>query len=142
MAAATDYFTAALSVRLFGSESQQLAVRVESPSRIFNIGHLTSQFQLLLSVGNLFNAHALPRALSTSFETFLTIAALTYWPLPKTKGRSSLVVSLLLSAIAITVRPTNGVLWLCLGAELAWRVWGTKGVRGLGRLLGLVVGIG
>jgi phosphatidylinositol glycan class B len=38
--------------------------------------------KLFLSLTSLFNAHLLPRALSTSPETLLTTMALYYYPLP------------------------------------------------------------
>lgn len=75
------------------------------------------QPQLFLSLTNLFHAHALTRALSTSAETCLTVAALYYWPLPGVKGK--LTISLVLSAIAFVIRPTNVVLWGVLALELA-----------------------
>jgi hypothetical protein len=34
------------------------------------------------------------------------------------------------------------VLWLFLGAELAWRTWRVEGARKLGRLTGAVLGVG
>lgn len=40
------------------------------------------QEQLFLSLTSLFNAHLLPRSLSTSPETLLTVMALYYFPFP------------------------------------------------------------
>lgn len=48
--------------------------------------------ELFLSLASLFNAHLLPRALSTSPETLLTTMALYYYPLPG-GGSGGLVTS-------------------------------------------------
>ncbi|RXK36684.1 hypothetical protein M231_06071 [Tremella mesenterica] len=62
VAAMTDWYTYRLSSKLIGEGSAAGA--------------------LFLSLTSLFNAHLLPRALSTSPETMLTTMALTYFPLP------------------------------------------------------------
>ncbi|KAL1409678.1 glycosylphosphatidylinositol anchor biosynthesis [Vanrija albida] len=62
VAALTDYFTYLLAVKVLGSGSASGA--------------------MLLSLTSLFNAHLLPRALSTSPETLLTTMALCFYPLP------------------------------------------------------------
>jgi phosphatidylinositol glycan class B len=46
----------------------------------------------MLSMTSLFNAHLLPRALSTSPETLLTSLALLYFPLPKPEAPTSISV--------------------------------------------------
>ncbi|WWC57953.1 uncharacterized protein I303_100488 [Kwoniella dejecticola CBS 10117] len=63
VAALTDYYT------------YKLAARLISPG--------ASSTALFLSLTSLFNAHLLPRSLSTSPETLLTTMALCYFPLPK-----------------------------------------------------------
>ncbi|WVQ71180.1 hypothetical protein IAR50_000705 [Cryptococcus sp. DSM 104548] len=63
VAAITDYYTYRLSSKMLGQGS--------APTALF------------LSLTSLFNAHLLPRALSTSPETLLTLMALYYFPLPQ-----------------------------------------------------------
>lgn len=48
--------------------------------------------QLFLSLTSLFNAHALPRLLSTSPETLLVVWALVYFPLPPPDAPRRVVV--------------------------------------------------
>ncbi|BEJ13219.1 hypothetical protein CspHIS471_0303930 [Cutaneotrichosporon sp. HIS471] len=62
LAAFTDYYTSLLAAKVIG--------RGYAPGALF------------LSLTSLFNAHLLPRALSTSPETLLTTMALYYYPLP------------------------------------------------------------
>nr|XP_031859915.1 uncharacterized protein CI109_004764 [Kwoniella shandongensis]KAA5526987.1 hypothetical protein CI109_004764 [Kwoniella shandongensis] len=71
VACLTDLYTYRLSSKLLGPGSTAAA--------------------LFLSLTSLFNAHLLPRALSTSPETLLTIMALYYFPLPKTHSLSTSV---------------------------------------------------
>ncbi|WVQ85533.1 hypothetical protein IAT38_007699 [Cryptococcus sp. DSM 104549] len=63
VAAFTDFYTYRLSSKVLGTGS--------APAAIF------------LSLTSLFNAHLLPRSLSTSPETLLTLMALYYFPLPR-----------------------------------------------------------
>lgn len=84
---------------------------------------ICASLQLFLSLTNLFHAHALPRALTTSAEIALTVVGLYYWPLIGTNtgkrggdtSSSKLFVSLALAALAFVLRPTNIVLWVVLG---------------------------
>ncbi|EAL22074.1 hypothetical protein CNBC2120 [Cryptococcus deneoformans B-3501A] len=62
IAALTDYYTYCLSSKL--------------------LGHGSAPTALFLSLTSLFNGHLLPRSLSTSPETLLTLMALYYFPFP------------------------------------------------------------
>ncbi|AFR93799.2 phosphatidylinositol glycan, class B [Cryptococcus neoformans C23] len=62
VAVLTDYYTYCLSSKL--------------------LGHGSAPTALFLSLTSLFNAHLLPRSLSTSPETLLTLMALYYFPFP------------------------------------------------------------
>ncbi|ODN84156.1 hypothetical protein L202_00160 [Cryptococcus amylolentus CBS 6039] len=62
VAGLTDYYTYRLSSKM--------------------LGHGSAPTALFLSLTSLFNAHLLPRALSTSPETLLTLMAIYYFPLP------------------------------------------------------------
>lgn len=94
--------------------------------------------QLFLSLTNLFHAHALPRALTTSAETALTVVGLYYWRFPQAgeepkqrrleKEQGGLVISLVLAALAFVLRPTNAAIWVVLGLyhlsdqlRISWR---------------------
>jgi phosphatidylinositol glycan class B len=107
LAAATDYYTAALAGKILGRRSGCTAVSLSGvegrvgPSTIVNslalcatgilriVGDRSfaslpdslTDWQLFLSLTSLFNAHLLPRALSTSPETLLTVAAVYYYPI-------------------------------------------------------------
>ncbi len=86
VAAFTDYQTYRLANKVLGSGAGPAAVslRYVWPR---------AEHQLFLSMTSLFNAHLLPRALSTSPETLLTVAALTYFPFPVSGDPTELVVN-------------------------------------------------
>ncbi|KAK8844634.1 hypothetical protein IAR55_006481 [Kwoniella newhampshirensis] len=71
VASLTDLYTYRLSAKVLGSGGSAAA--------------------LFLSLTSLFNAHLLPRALSTSPETLLTTMALYYFPLPVPSSTSTSV---------------------------------------------------
>ena len=135
LAALTDLYTFKLAQRILPGRGEA-AVR-SFPSRARVSDPHTDDFvgQFFLSLTNLFHAHALTRALSTSAEASLTIIALYYWPFqsPATPiaGNKShsrkiefgrLALSLALSATAFILRPTNVVFWVVMGGELVIRV--------------------
>ncbi|KAL9949414.1 glycosylphosphatidylinositol anchor biosynthesis [Verticillium nonalfalfae] len=110
-AAAGDWCTWQLAVRLFGPDTS------------------ASWFALFMSMCNPFHWYCSTRTFSNSLETTLTVAALNYWPWelfaehesvkenpkgPSTilKSVNGLRLSLVLAAIAVTLRPTNIIIWL------------------------------
>ncbi|KAK4683812.1 GPI mannosyltransferase 3, partial [Tremellales sp. Uapishka_1] len=109
VAALTDYYTARLASRLLGPGSSATA--------------------LFLSFTSLFNAHLLPRALSTSPETLLTAMALSYFPFPDpqadvedtngSKGKTNTVANYIamdrVEAKAANVKPLPPNLSLAFG---------------------------
>ncbi|RSH89462.1 glycosylphosphatidylinositol anchor biosynthesis [Saitozyma podzolica] len=72
VAALTDFATYRLSIKVLGAGSGAAA--------------------LFLSLTSLFNAHLLPRALSTSPETLLTTLALVFFPLPRPETPVAVVI--------------------------------------------------
>ncbi|GAA5973157.1 hypothetical protein JCM11641_006297 [Rhodosporidiobolus odoratus] len=115
-AAATDVAVCRLSRRLLGPRYAGAA--------------------LLASLLSFFHFYTLSRTFSNSTETSLTALALSYWPWsffrspscpsmeadkdrpspPSTTNEESLWASLALAALATIMRPSNGVIWLLLGA--------------------------
>ena len=90
IAALTDHTTYRLSSKLLGPGSSAGA--------------------LFLSLTSLFNAHLLPRSLSTSPETLLTTLALLYFPLPGSAPVQSILVGdegVMVSKDMQEVRATN-----------------------------------
>ncbi|RPB12545.1 hypothetical protein P167DRAFT_523089 [Morchella conica CCBAS932] len=111
-----DYFTAKLAGKLFGGAAGWTS--------------------LCLSLGSAFHYFCATRTFSNSLETSVTAMALCYWPwgltkeAPKTKigralqgqiDRNDLRLSLLLAAFACILRPTNVLIWTCLGSILMYR---------------------
>jgi phosphatidylinositol glycan class B len=64
------------------------------------------------------------RTLSNSMEMVFTIIALNFWPLPGIVNMNDknwlkeYRISLILALTACVMRPTNGMIWLFLGAHL------------------------
>ncbi|ORX34966.1 GPI mannosyltransferase [Kockovaella imperatae] len=87
VAASTDYATYCLSRKLLGPGSTAAA--------------------LFLSLTSLFNAHLLPRSLSTSPETLLTTLALLYFPLPRPPPVKEVIVDMEGVPISTLMRPPN-----------------------------------
>ncbi|KAJ9073752.1 glycosylphosphatidylinositol anchor biosynthesis, variant 5 [Entomophthora muscae] len=100
IASAGDYFTVKLAIRLYG----------KGITRWITFCALTSWFHLFIST----------RALPSSPEMALTIAALFYWPFAELTvvNRWSLEISLLLASLACVLRPTAAVIWMYLGIQL------------------------
>ncbi|KAF8469068.1 Alg9-like mannosyltransferase family-domain-containing protein [Kalaharituber pfeilii] len=80
---------------------------------------------LFLSLGSAFHWFCSTRTFSNSLETSLTVIALYYWPWPSRTGvhfnRGTLKLALGLAAIACILRPTNALIWACLGTFLLIR---------------------
>ncbi|KAF9014040.1 glycosyltransferase family 22 protein [Cyathus striatus] len=81
---------------------------------------------LFLSLTSFFNALALSRSLSNSSETSLCTIAFAYYPWDASAKLSSHVMfnrvrwTIMFSALACMVRPTNAVIWIFLYAKLFW----------------------
>ncbi|ODV78756.1 glycosyltransferase family 22 protein [Suhomyces tanzawaensis NRRL Y-17324] len=74
---------------------------------------------LVLWVLNPFNWYVLTRAFSNSFETVLTIVAWVYWPWDSSQLHyQSYVCALGFAFVSCIVRPTNAIIWACLGVNL------------------------
>ncbi|KAL2752649.1 glycosyltransferase family 22 protein [Sodiomyces alcalophilus JCM 7366] len=124
-AAASDWYTWQLAVKLYGRSST------------------SSWFALFMTICSPFQWFCSTRTFSNSLETTLTIMALYYWPWelfsereavkenpkasvlsgpsshspsssPALRPINSLRVSLILAAFAVTLRPTNLLLWLTI----------------------------
>ncbi|ORY26369.1 hypothetical protein LY90DRAFT_427076 [Neocallimastix californiae] len=85
-------------------------------------GRNAAKWALFCSMLSWSNWNILVRTISNSIETSLTVMALYYWPLKKTKDNNipikDLMISLSLAAIACFFRPTNGIVWIFLGINL------------------------
>ncbi|KAF9448878.1 glycosyltransferase family 22 protein [Macrolepiota fuliginosa MF-IS2] len=81
---------------------------------------------LLLSLSSFFHALALPRSLSNSLETSLSTVAFAYYPWDASSKLSPHVLynrlrkTLIFSALACMIRPTNGVIWVFLYFRVVW----------------------
>eukprot|EP00833_Pecoramyces_ruminatium_P004060 jgi/Orpsp1_1/1178092/evm.model.c7180000063995.1 len=88
-------------------------------------GRNAAKWALFCSMLSWSNWNILVRTVSNSIETSLTIMALYYWPLKKTKDNNipikDLMIALTLAAIACFFRPTNGVVWIFLGIVLLFQ---------------------
>ncbi|ORY22978.1 GPI mannosyltransferase [Naematelia encephala] len=73
IASLTDWYTCRLATKILGPGSTAGA--------------------LFLSLTSLFNAHLLPRSLSTSPETLLTVMALCYFPLQESQAPDNVVIT-------------------------------------------------
>ncbi|KAH7349975.1 Alg9-like mannosyltransferase [Plectosphaerella cucumerina] len=120
-AAAGDWYTWQLAVKIYGRDS------------------VSSWFALSMSVCSAFHWFVATRTFSNSLEMTLTVMALYYWPwdlfavatpaapvkenprappsarafvLSTSAGLRDLRLSLLLAAVAVTLRPTNLLIWL------------------------------
>ncbi|KIL69962.1 glycosyltransferase family 22 protein [Amanita muscaria Koide BX008] len=89
---------------------------------------------LFLSLTCFFHALSLSRSLSNSLETSLTTVAFAHYPWDATTRstpnvyfkRSNIRITLIFSALACMIRPTNGVIWIYLFSKLLWIVRRSK----------------
>ncbi|XP_006457913.1 hypothetical protein AGABI2DRAFT_64785 [Agaricus bisporus var. bisporus H97] len=94
-----------------------------------------------LSMSSLFHALALSRSLSNSLETSLSTVAFAYYPWDASSklspqvlyNRQRLWMTLIFSALACLIRPTNAVIWVFLYFRLAWSL--RRYPRILGKML-------
>ncbi|KAF8891237.1 glycosyltransferase family 22 protein [Infundibulicybe gibba] len=104
-AAITDIYTAKLAFRFIGAEYVSTVT--------------------FLSLTSFFHALCLSRSLSNSLETSLSVIAFAYYPWDASSRSSSHLISrlritIICSALACMVRPTNAVIWIYSYAKLAW----------------------
>ncbi|CAH2353974.1 GPI mannosyltransferase 3 [[Candida] railenensis] len=81
---------------------------------------------LIMSLINPFNWYIITRSFSNNFEMILTTIGLSCWPFNNNDNKSIVIKKALISSafgiISCIVRPTNAILWLCLGAHLLFRL--------------------
>ena len=81
---------------------------------------------LVMSLVNPFNWYIITRSFSNNFEMILTTIGLSYWPFYNNKDKNIVIRNALISSafgiVSCIVRPTNAILWLCLGAHLLYRL--------------------
>ncbi|KAK4479430.1 hypothetical protein RD792_014944 [Penstemon davidsonii] len=80
--------------------------------------HLTL-IQLFAQLTNWFMFFCIPRTLSNSLETVLTILSLYYWPCMRNSSSSvtsgSRKCALAMAALACAIRPTSAITWIYVG---------------------------
>lgn len=103
-----DWATARLAGRLWGSDVGWIALGV--------------------SLGSAWQWFAGPRTFANSLEAVVTAAALGLWPWDRRARRGEIRGALALAAVACVLRPTNVLVWACLGA---FALWNSKGGRTL-----------
>ncbi|RDB21083.1 GPI mannosyltransferase 3 [Hypsizygus marmoreus] len=92
------------------------------------LGHQYVSTALFLSMTSFFHALSLSRSLSNSLETSLTTIAFAYYPWDASSKLSPQLIyqssrirrTLIFSALACMVRPTNAVIWVLLFGKLFW----------------------
>lgn len=84
-------------------------------SRIF-FNDQVAKFALFSQLSNWFMFFCIPRTLSNSLETVLTVMGLYYWlGVPKYSPFNSRKKALFISALACAIRPTSVLIWLYVG---------------------------
>lgn len=76
---------------------------------------------VVMSVLNPFNWHVITRSFSNSLEMVLTTVALAHWPWRGVNHRR-VVACCGPAFLSCVIRPTNAMLWLCIGVAYLWRV--------------------
>lgn len=78
-----------------------------------------AQWALFAQLTNWFMFFCIPRTLSNSLETVLTIVGLYYWPCMRGSSRRAPLVSrkwgLVAAALACAIRPTSAITWVYVG---------------------------
>ncbi|PKA55335.1 Dol-P-Man:Man(7)GlcNAc(2)-PP-Dol alpha-1,6-mannosyltransferase [Apostasia shenzhenica] len=86
---------------------------------LYKLSSLIFDGQLFSHLSNWFMFFCIPRTLSNSLETVLSVMGLYYWisflGAPKYATFTSRRLALFLSALACAVRPTSAVIWLYVG---------------------------
>ncbi|CAK7900712.1 GPI mannosyltransferase 3 [[Candida] anglica] len=75
---------------------------------------------LLVSMSSPFNWFLITRSFSNNLEMVLTTVALSYWPWNYNYNLWDTLIACSFGIVSCIVRPTNAVLWLCLGSSLVW----------------------
>ncbi|RKO86129.1 GPI mannosyltransferase, partial [Blyttiomyces helicus] len=78
-------------------------------------GPRASKWAIMCSLMSWYIYFAGVRTLSNSIESAFTVVGLYYWPWPRFGGFR---LSLLAAATGCILRPTNGIIWVFLGAQL------------------------
>ncbi|KAF2142490.1 glycosyltransferase family 22 protein [Aplosporella prunicola CBS 121167] len=91
--------------------------------RAYGRGSSAAWASLALSVCSPWQWFCSTRTLSNCVETMLTACALVWWPWPGVTPCGSLGRrwSLVAAALAVVLRPTNVLIWMCVGVSSVWR---------------------
>lgn len=75
---------------------------------------------LVASLASPFNWYVLTRSFSNNLEMVLTTVGLSYWPWHLRQGSvfRRALVGCIFGTVSCIVRPTNAILWICLGLQL------------------------
>lgn len=84
-------------------------------ARRYTRDELLSKIVVGLSLFSTFNWYFITRSFSNGLEMVLTVAALSCWPWDGRLDYANLLLSCALAFESIVVRPTNGLIWLCVG---------------------------
>lgn len=102
-----------------------------------------SVYSLIVSLLNPFNWYIVTRSFSNNLEMLLTAIGLAYWPFNTEKSgliKNALFGSLF-GIVSCIVRPTNAVLWICIGTNLLYKLDFRNQVKIMAALLFEVVAI-
>ncbi|KAK4479441.1 hypothetical protein RD792_014955, partial [Penstemon davidsonii] len=82
-------------------------------------GNVVANWALFAQLTNWFMFFCIPRTLSNSLETVLTILSLYYWPCMRNSSSSvtsgSRKCALAMAALACAIRPTSAITWIYVG---------------------------
>lgn len=97
----TDYYMYRVALRFTGSKA-------------------IAQISVILLLLSPFTWYFSTRSFSSTFETALMVAGLSYWPLDGKFGgpNTKLARAIVLGLLSCIVRPTNAIVWLYMGLEM------------------------
>ncbi|KAI8811203.1 Alg9-like mannosyltransferase family-domain-containing protein [Cladochytrium replicatum] len=93
-------------------------------SRYFGVG--PARWSLISSLLSWFNFFCGVRTFSNTLETMFTVIALYYWPLPESNPNNQISYrdfrcALVIAVVGCLMRPTNALIWVFNGVQLAIR---------------------
>lgn len=107
----TDYYMYKVALRYAGSET-------------------IAEYSVMLLLMNPFTWYFSTRSFSSTFETALMIAGLSYWPSSKKHVRSdcntNLNAAIVLGLLSCIVRPSNAIVWIYMGLDLLTKCFSNR----------------
>lgn len=95
-------------------------------ARNFSRDEVLAKIVVVLSLLSTFNWYFITRSFSNGLEMTLTTAALSFWPWDGALDYEKLLISCFLAFESIIVRPTNGLIWLCVGLHFLMQTYSQK----------------